>query len=199
MIFNASERKAVFILIFLIAGIFILPRHFRASEPDFFLLPTAIEADSIIAKKDTLSPIYTHTFPQKKVHTIPHPLELNRADSTTLVKIRGIGPYYAAKIIRYRNQLGGFYSVKQLKELNMKYFHVDSNAHLFTVNPTEIRVSNLDTASFKFLIRHPYLEYEEVQLIFNAKQKYGHVNCDTLEKYGVFTLFKLKKIRPYFK
>ena len=93
MIFNASERKAVFILIFLITGIFILPRHFKASEPDFFLLPTAIEEDSIIAKKDTLSPIHTHTFPQKKVHSIPLPLDLNRADSTTLVRIRGIGPY----------------------------------------------------------------------------------------------------------
>ena len=190
MIFNTSERKAIFMLILLIVGIFVLPQQFKASEPDLFLLPRAIKEDSIPLEK--VSPTY-------RIKTPPSPIELNQTDSSTLVKIRGIGSYYAAKIIRYREQLGGFYSVKQLKELKMKYFDVDSNAHRFTINPAYIRVSDLDTASFKFLVRHPYLEYNEVQLIFNAKRKYGHINCDTIEKHGILTLFKLKKIRPYFK
>ena len=196
MIFNTSERKAIFMLILLIVGIFILPQQFKASEPDLFWIPQAIEEDSIpLAKtspKEKTSSIH-------KIKTPPIPIELNQTDSSALVKIKGIGPYYAAKIIRYREQLGGFYSIKQLKELKMKYFDVDSNAHRFTINPAYLRVSDFVTASFKFLVRHPYLEYNEVQLIFNAKRKYGHVNCDTIEKHGILTLFKLKKIRPYFK
>ena len=36
-------------------------------------------------------------------------LELNTADSTALVALRGIGPYYARKILAYRDRLGGFY------------------------------------------------------------------------------------------
>ena len=196
MIFNTSERKAIFMLILLIVGIFILPQQFKASETDLFWIPQAIEEDSIplekISPKEKIFSIY-------RIKTPPIPIELNQTDSSTLVKIKGIGPYYAAKIIRYREQLGGFYSIKQLKELKMKYFDVDSNIHRFTINPAYIRVSDLDTASFKFLVRHPYLEYNEVQLIFNAKRKYGHVNCDTIEKHGILTLFKLKKIRPYFK
>ncbi len=45
-------------------------------------------------------------------------LDLNSADSTELLQLRGIGPYYAGKIVRYRARLGGvFTSVEQLLEI----------------------------------------------------------------------------------
>lgn len=45
-------------------------------------------------------------------------LDLNSADSTDLLQLRGIGPYYAGKIIHYRARLGGaFTSVEQLLEI----------------------------------------------------------------------------------
>ncbi len=45
-------------------------------------------------------------------------LDLNSADSTALLQLRGIGPYYAGKIVRYRARLGGaFTSVEQLLEI----------------------------------------------------------------------------------
>lgn len=46
-------------------------------------------------------------------------LDLNSADSADLLQLRGIGPYYAGKIIRYRARLGGaFTSVGQLLEID---------------------------------------------------------------------------------
>lgn len=197
MLFNASERKGIFALLLLIISTIVIPRHFLAKEADFFLLPTDIAGDSLLSQTDTNQPPATKPFPAKVKQ--PAPVELNMADSSTLVKIKGIGPYYAAKIIRYRKQLGGFYSVKQLNELNMKHFNVDSCAHLFQVNPALIQPADLDTMSFKALLRHPYLAYEDVQLIFNAKQQYGHLAYDTLKEHKVLTFFKLKKIKPYFK
>ena len=133
------------------------------------------------------------TFPAEQ-----EPIELNSADSTTLVEIRGIGPYYAAKIIRYRERLGGYYRTEQLKDLRMTYFNVDSSAHLFTVNPGLIRKKDLNTLTFKEVLRHPYLEYEDVKLIFNAKNKYKKISMDTLEKRKILPVYKLKKIKPYF-
>ena len=44
-------------------------------------------------------------------------LELNAADSTALVSLRGIGPWYARKIMDYRARLGGFYDLAQLREI----------------------------------------------------------------------------------
>ena len=197
MLFNASERKGIFAFLLLIISTIVIPRYFLAQEADFFLLPADIAGDSLLSTTDTNRPPATPPFPAKVKR--PAPVELNTADSATLVKIKGIGPYYAAKIIRYRKQLGGFYSVKQLNELNMKHFNVDSCAHLFQVNPALIQPADLDTMSFKALLRHPYLAYEDVQLIFNAKQQYGHITYDTLKDHKVLTFFKLKKIKPYFK
>lgn len=45
-------------------------------------------------------------------------VELNGADSAALVSLHGIGPYYAKKIIAYRERLGGFYSAEQLLEID---------------------------------------------------------------------------------
>ena len=69
----------------------------------------------------------------------------------------------------------------------------------FTANPAFIRKRELDTMSFKAILHHPYLQYEEVQLIFNAKRKFGKINYSILESEKILPLFKLKKIKPYFK
>ena len=45
-------------------------------------------------------------------------VDINTADSAMLVSLRGIGPYYAAKILEYRARLGGtFTSIGQLMEI----------------------------------------------------------------------------------
>ena len=98
----------------------------------------------------------------------------------------------------YRQRLGGFYAVRQLKELKMNHFNVDSCAGVFTVDPSKIVKYRLDTMSFKAILRHPYLEYEDVQMIFNAKRKYDSLSFQLLEEKKVLPAYKLKKIKPYF-
>ena len=45
-------------------------------------------------------------------------VDLNAADSEALLALRGIGPYYASKILDYRRRLGGsFTSLDQLLEI----------------------------------------------------------------------------------
>lgn len=44
-------------------------------------------------------------------------LSLNEADTTALKKIPGIGSWYASRIVRYRERLGGFISTAQLSEI----------------------------------------------------------------------------------
>lgn len=199
MLFNASERKGILVILFLITGLIILPRHFLSRDPALFLLPIPMEKVEELQVSLNDSTSHTKTPLRNRQQSLCYPVELNSADSSTLVKIKGIGPYYASKIVRYRERLGGFQSVEQLKELKMTYFPVDSCAHLFTVNTALIRKADMDTMSFKALLRHPYLEYEDVQLLFIAKRKYGHISYSVLEKNKVLVPHKLKKIHPYFK
>ena len=44
-------------------------------------------------------------------------IDINEADTNALKKIPGIGSYYAGKIVRYRERLGGFVSKQQLQEI----------------------------------------------------------------------------------
>ncbi len=183
MLLYHYERKGLWILTTLLICTIVLPKQLSKNKNPFFLLEN-------ITLPDTL----TINIEQPIVR-----LELNQADSLSLIKIKGIGPYYAHKILNFRKRLGGFYTVKQLKELNMTYFNVDSSAFLFHVNPLLIQKRELDTLTFKEILRHPYLEYEDVILIFQAKKQYKRVSYDTLQQHRVLPSHKLKKIKPYFK
>ena len=183
MFIRKSEKKGIITLGILTMALFVLPRTIHKSEYPVFLIPYSRLSDTT----QTVSPK-------------PLVIELNSADSTALVSIRGIGPYYANKILRYREQLGGFHATRQLKEMKFQYLNnIDSLLPHFTVNPELIRKKELDTMSFKSVLHHPYLVYEDVQLIFNAKRKFGKIDYSTLESQNILPLFKLKKIKPYFK
>ncbi len=85
-------------------------------------------------------------------------LELNGADSTALVSLRGIGPWYARKILDYRDRLGGFVAAEQLLEID----GIDAERYAgfadgITVDPSRIRRLDLWHACDTVLARHPYL------------------------------------------
>lgn len=199
MVFNSAQKKGIVILLLLI-GILVLPGQFLSKEHDFFLLVDMdeVEIDTFLIQSD---PVLTKKIkpktkaPKRKIVKV----ELNGADSAMLDAVRGIGPYYAKKILSYRELLGGYYSVEQLKEIKMTYFNTDSAAYYFFVDSGLIRQRDLDTMSFKSVLRHPYLEYENVKAIFNAKRKFGRLSYALLEEKQVLPPLILKKIKPYFK
>ena len=48
-------------------------------------------------------------------------LDINKADSVALLALPGIGPYFAGKIVNYRERLGGYSTTEQLLEI----YHFD--------------------------------------------------------------------------
>ncbi|MBI2723296.1 MAG: helix-hairpin-helix domain-containing protein [Bacteroidetes bacterium] len=99
-------------------------------------------------------------------------IELNSADSLTLLEINGIGPSFAKRILKYKILLGGFVRADQLKEVygftEEMYDHIISQ---ITVNASLIKKLNINTDDFKTINKHPYLSFELTKLIFNAKRK----------------------------
>lgn len=194
MLFNRSQREGVLVLVLLVAGLFVFPREFLQGGHEFFLL-----YDTLVMPKDSVVVGRSREGVRKTTREGVKRLELNMADSAALEGVRGIGPYYAGRIVRYREQLGGFCSVRQLKDLNMRYFDVDSLGYLFCVDTTLVVKRDLDSMDFKEVLRHPYLEYEDVRLIFNLKRGNQSVSFSVLEEKKVLPVYLLKKIRPYFK
>jgi hypothetical protein len=201
----------------LVALFSLLPAVLGNKEDLPFLLARADSPASISPRNDTAparvdtarslvprpprrpAPVDTARRPVPRPPHRPAPVELNGADSLALVKIRGIGPYYASRILRYREQLGGFHDASQLKELRLAHLDIDTLLPLFTVDATLVRKKAMDTMTFTSLLRHPYLEYEDVVLIFNAKRASGDsLSYSLLERKKVLVPRKLRKIKPYF-
>lgn len=84
---------------------------------------------------------------------------LNTADSAALVRLYGIGGYYARKILKYREQLGGsFVSPRQLMEIEgftqERYSRIENNVF---VNEGDVKGFSILKADRKSLERHPYI------------------------------------------
>jgi competence protein ComEA len=90
--------------------------------------------------------------------SVPELTELNSADSLALIKIKGIGPYFAGKIIRYRDKLGGFVSPAQLGEIrgmdSVKLVSVILSVYADT---SLVKKIDLNRASKEQLEDHPYI------------------------------------------
>lgn len=127
--------------------------------------------------------------------------ELNTAKLEELIKIKGIGKYSAKMIINYRKKLGGFARIEQLQEVQGVYENSYLKAKEYlTINTTKIVKINLNFADFKQLIRHPYLEKEDVLKILKfrtKKRKFTNINQLIEEKILPKTLFLM--VKPYFK
>jgi competence protein ComEA len=99
-------------------------------------------------------------------------IDLNKADSALLTTLNGIGPGFARKIIKYRNLLGGYNSVEQLKEVygfTAELF--DKVKKYVTVDAAGVSLIDLNNDDFKVVNKHPYITYEMCKLIFNARRK----------------------------
>jgi DNA uptake protein ComE-like DNA-binding protein len=85
-------------------------------------------------------------------------LNMNLADSAEFETLPGIGPVLANRIIRYRNLIGGFYSISQLQEVyGVTYsLYQDIRTRLFA-DSTLITKINVNKAAEDILSRHPYI------------------------------------------
>lgn len=125
-------------------------------------------------------------------------VDLNEADSSKLETVRGIGPAFASRIIKYRNRLGGFHSKEQLREIygldSIKYEQIKDQMR---VSGT-IRKININTSTFNELKTHPYLSYKQINAIIQYRKQHGnYTDIDDLHKVIILNPEFLRKIAPY--
>ena len=109
-----------------------------------------------------------------EVNPAPLLVELNSADSLELVKLSGIGPVFASRILKYRNLLGGFHSKSQLLEVynfsEETYLNIED---LILADTTRLKKIRINFSSYMELLRNPYLNNDQVQLILDYRDKNG--------------------------
>lgn len=101
-------------------------------------------------------------------------IELNQVDSVGLLPLPGIGPVFAGRIVKYRNLLGGFYSEEQLKEVyGLSSESIESIYELICLDTSFIKKIDLNEASVKQLIKHPYLNTYQAEAILYFRDYHG--------------------------
>lgn len=125
-------------------------------------------------------------------------LDLNHCDTTELQLLRGIGRFTALQIVRYREQLGGFYSPLQLTDEPFADYHLDTLLHHFTADTSVIRALNVNRCSTAALQRHPYLRYHQAKAIYTLRrQRIRLHSIDDLRSLPDLTEDDLHRLTPY--
>lgn len=120
---------------------------------------------------------------------------LDDADTASLRKVPGIGRYYASRIVRYRNDLGGYVSVAQLSEIEgipesaLSYFKVMGGA---------VRKLNLNRLTLNELKHHPYINFYQARRIIDYRRLKGPLHSiDDLRLLKDFSQRDIERLRPY--
>ncbi|MBE6300736.1 MAG: helix-hairpin-helix domain-containing protein [Parabacteroides distasonis] len=208
--FSKGERRAFTLLLSLVSISWILlyrtdpkamPIH---SETDAYQeeKPQASVKEPVTIRKTTSTKQtkrrYTKTFQSNK-YPKGTVVELNTTDTTVLKKIPGIGSTFARRIIKYRELLGGFHSVEQLAEV----YGIDADRYealtpWFRVDTTYIRPLEINTLPFSTLLKHPYLEYQQVKVILQLRKQKGILTgWENLQLLEEFTEEDRKRLAPY--
>lgn len=140
-------------------------------------------------------------FSEKKKEYRANPLlEINTADSAQLTSIKGIGPYFAKNIIKYRNALGGYYSKEQLLEVwKFDKEKLDAIQTFIQVDPSSIRKININTCTVEEL-KHPYIRWNVANVIVNYRMKHGnYATIEEVKKTSLIDEQAFLKMAPYLK
>lgn len=129
-------------------------------------------------------------------------IELNSADSTALVSLPGIGPYYAVKILKYRERLGGFALKEQLYDIhgiNEERFAMIEKR--ISTDSLAVKKIDLVLADEKELASHPYIGGYVARGIVRLRERLGSAAL-TLELLVINKIIKPEMasiLRFYFK
>jgi competence protein ComEA len=139
-----------------------------------------------------------HT-PQLFVKPKPVLVALNTADTIELDAVKGIGPAFARRIVKYREYLGGFYSKEQLKEIyqmdSIRYNEIKEQLVLDKVALRMIYINRIEAGDLKY---HPYLRYKQINAIIQFRKQHGNYsNIAELKKVVLLSAETVEKIAPY--
>lgn len=139
--------------------------------------------------------VYKDQYPARQERLI----EINTCDSADLERLPGIGPVLSARIIKYRNLLGGYVRTGQLKEvygLTPETFELISGKVF--ADSSYVKKININVADYKQLIRIPYLERYDVAAILKYRELKGRIaGIGDLVENKLITVEQGEKIKGY--
>lgn len=126
-------------------------------------------------------------------------IDINTADTSAFISLPGIGSKLAARIVNFRDKLGGFYVISQVAET---YGLPDSTfqkiKQYLKLDNASLKKININTASIDELKAHPYIKYALANPIVAYRKEHGpFLKLEDIKKVMVVTEDMYQKIYPY--
>lgn len=135
------------------------------------------------------------SFPKQEKIQAGQTIDINTADTTLLKQIPGIASRRAARIVRYREELGGFVAVEQAMEAAEM---PDSVLRYMNVSAQPVRRININKASVQQMMRHPYLSFYQAKAINEHRRNKGELHSlEELSRLEGFKPTDIDRLRPY--
>jgi len=179
-----------------------LKRIYGLHNDEYERLKPYIKIESNIPKKteETIALKSKDEIQQSKTYTTRYSIiDVNTADTTAFISLPGIGSKLAARIITFREKLGGFYSVEQIGET---YGLPDSTfqkiKQYLKLDNSSVKKININTATVDEMKAHPYIKYNLANLIIAYRNEHGSFSrVEDIKKVMAVTDEIYKKIAPY--
>ena len=167
-------------------------KDYRRLEPYIRISSDYQPASSLVGKGEKLQ--YDTLQRPVKIDETQH-VVLNTADTTALMRVPGIGSYYAKEIIRHGKWLGGYVSVDQLDEIDG--FPQGAKKYFVIAQPSPRRL-NVNKLSLNELKRHPYINYYQAKTIVDYRRLHGPLkSLDDLRLSRDFPPEVISRLKPY--
>lgn len=127
-------------------------------------------------------------------------IDINEADTTLLKSLKGIGSSYSKRIVAYRKLLGGYHDVSQLREVYGMSDSLFNSISPYLLNPNSDSLTKLpiNLATFKEILAHPYISYEQTKEILNTKSRFGKfLRSEDLYRLKLMDSVEINRLLPY--
>ena len=126
-------------------------------------------------------------------------LEINGANKEELIALYGIGEFYAKQIIKYRDELGGFYVKEQLLEVwKMRLETYEKLLTQIRVDSSLIKKISINQVTIDELKTHPYLDYYQANSIVKMReQRQGFQHMEEILESKLIDEEQYERLLPY--
>ncbi len=140
----------------------------------------------------------TYAYTSKPPPPSPASFDINSSDTTAWQSLPGIGAYRAKCIVRFRDALGGFASVRQVAETRGLPDSTFQNIVEYLAPGKIYRPIAINRAKYETLKKHPYINRNLANSIVKNREKFGRFNGpEDLSRLRLINEKNKAKILPY--
>lgn len=160
------------------------------TEKDYLTLEPYIEispTNTLISEKTNIP----KDIPQSFSEATTVKVDINNGSVEDWKQLKGIGDMTAKRIVNFKDKLGGFTSIEQIKmTYNVPDSVIDKVANQLIVSPIPNKIL-INTISAEDLRLHPYIKTKQAHVIINYRVNHGSYQ-------SIEDLYKVKALKPTF-